>query len=521
MVDRRAGVGVPGALDEAAEFLAGSRRVERLRAPLDRSPAEAARVEEEALDVRVLPYDPIEYVPLLALGSHDEGVRADLADRLAGLRRVGGRGDDRLAEHEVRRRLLRVELRRRRHDRLAPRDEEDEIDPREIDLGVGEVELAPHDHAAAVQTAAARRERMVVAEEIDVERLRIDIHVLEHGRGAHGARVEERLPLGLEPLRLDVGVVLGAVGGAVLRHDEEVVLPYDDALPLRGIEPEMVHGEGRLSRAAQSEEDRALVFDLFRFRVEGADDLASRVNAEPPARAGEEAHLFRVHRHPQVALLHLAEVIAPEDVRHAARRVAEYGARVETETLRDVPPLGDHDEHLIRLLLFASRGEVEDELVPHHEEPGERLRDDRAAVVAVLRMETHLLVHDEELDARAREILRRRLDQFFLALVRLAEEYLGERRGAARHAGNERGVAVLRKHVGGAARRDGDLVPKREFADGLARADEPPALARVLRDLRRELPRRRGDKSARSLSVAHTTDPAPFSFSVEAAEPCR
>ena len=248
-----------------------------------------------------------------------------------------------------------------------------------------------------------------------------------------------------------------------------------------------MHRERGLSRAAESEEQGALVLELFRARVEGANHLSARVNAEASAGALFEPHLLEVHRHAEVPLLDLAEIIRAEHEGHAVHRVDEDDARREVELLRHVPPLGHHDENLAGILFFLGRRKIEYELVPHDEEPRKLSRHDRAAVVGVRRMEPHLLVHDEELDAGGHEVVGRRLQNLLLPLVGISEEHLGERGGTVRDPRYERRILVLRENVRRAARSERRGILEREVVDDLAVPHEPVAVAAGRRDLRGEV----------------------------------
>src|SRR3954447_911894 len=290
--DLVAEVRVLGPLDRAlGDALDDRRRVldpHLLRALDVLRTAYAAGVHQVHVEV-VVAHQLEEAVALVIVVVGPERVRTRHAQDLARLLGAARRGALRLAEHEVRRCLLGVQLRDRRDDVLVAVEDQQEV--RRLQLArVRRVDRRERERRAPVL-------RVRGVEEVDgaVVVLR---DVLEVGLGlGHGA-VDRRLVLLRQRERLGEAARLRRVDLAARHHRDEVVLHRERAVLLR-------EGRGGLARARQAHDQADLV------AVVGRDDLAAGVQREAAAVVDE------LVPHPQPALLRLAEVVGVADAGHA------------------------------------------------------------------------------------------------------------------------------------------------------------------------------------------------------------
>src|SRR3954470_9008882 len=184
--------------------------------------ADASRVHE--VDVEpVLAHQLEEAVALVVVVVGPERVRAGDAQELAGLLGAACRGALRLAEHEVGRRLLGIQLRDRGDDVLVAVEDEEEVGRLEL-ARVGSVDRGERERGAAVL-------RVGGVEEVDVAVVVLR-DVLEVGLGLRHGAVDRRLVLLREGEGLGEAAGLGGVDLAARHHGHEVVLDGQRAVLL-------------------------------------------------------------------------------------------------------------------------------------------------------------------------------------------------------------------------------------------------------------------------------------------------
>jgi hypothetical protein len=286
------------------------------------------------------------------------------AKELARLGRAAGARAGRLAEHEVRGRLLLVELRDRRDDVLVAVEDQQVVDGADLHWVAVPGQVAHPEHRAAVL-------RVGLLEEVHLA-VRTLVHVLQVRARLDDGAVDVGLEVGVQAERFREAPVLGPVRVAAGHERDEVVL-HRQGFVLRR------EGGRRLPGPRQADDHEHLLAGI------GGDDLQPRVEGQPT----EVEDLLVPH--PQTALLRLPEVVGVQDARDPVVQVDGDDAVIGVAGRREVRRVDHVDLGLVAVL------PREVELLLHAGDVRVRLLDREAGLRAEGRVVADVAVDDDDL----------------------------------------------------------------------------------------------------------------------------